>query len=103
MAVFAFPAEKWCENGTRIHGIAASRKWSQSILTLLATFEMHTVRLSIISRASLDVSIADLMAILTLVTKAVRGRGGGDALCGILEARGERKTELEKSQLLRMP
>lgn len=51
----------------------------------------------------MDLSIADLMASLILATGAVRGKGGGDALCGILETGGERKTELEKNQFLRMP
>lgn len=72
-------------------------------LTLSATFGTHTVRFLIISRASVDLRIADLMAILILVTNAVRGEGGPDVLRGILETRGEGKTELEKSQLLRMP
>ena len=47
----------------------------------------------------MDLSIADLMAILILATDAVRGKGGGDALCGILETGGERKTELEKKSI----
>lgn len=72
-------------------------------LTLLATFETHTARPPIISRASVDLSIVGLVAILILMTNALRGKGGGDALWAILETRGESKTELGKSQHLRMP
>lgn len=45
-------------------------------LTLLPTFETHRVTLLIISKVSVDLRIAVLMAILTLVTNVVRGERG---------------------------
>lgn len=56
-----------------------------SICLLLATSENHTVRFTIIRRENVGLNIADLMATLILVTNTLRGKGGGDALCGKIE------------------
>lgn len=56
-----------------------------SICLLLAASEIHTVRFTVIRKENVGLNIADLMTILILVTNAVRGKGGGDALCGKIE------------------
>jgi len=59
------------------------------------------VRISIISRASLDLSIAELMEILVLVTNAARGKGAADVFCGTLAIRGEGKSWSSSENALR--
>lgn len=65
-------------------------KWEilpSSIWHYPGTFENSTMENPIISKASLDMSIADLMAILVLVTNTARGKGRADVLCSIRATR----------------
>jgi len=49
----------------------------------------------------LDLSIAELMEILVLVTNAARGKGAADVFCGTLAIRGEGKSWSSSENALR--
>lgn len=74
-------------------------KWEilpSSIWHYPGTFENSTMKNPIMRKASLDLSIADLMAILVLVTNTARGKGRTDVLRRILATTGEYRSWKKK-------